>query len=343
MTTSLGGLASLTTSLGGLASLTMVFVLVYLTMARRASKRCARCARCQAPAASCGEGDCAVCLEALCHPQTMPCGHRFCRGCVNSIFETGSIPLDENGHAPCPLCRAPMPDVEELLEQARDELAVFEKWQRKKKPGNWQKGALTRVAKFCEQALAIDPTHPWLHRELAYARQYHGDILCDPQERRARFVLAEASFAAATAADPSNADTLYNLAVLRDRRLGNEARAEEAYRACLALQPSFAAAHINLGGILMQKSPRDVDGAEAEFRAAIASKPGLANAHLALGMLLEEERQNIEGAVASYREALEVHPQYTTAQKKLASLLPALRKLQRKNKKEGKQEKAGCR
>jgi tetratricopeptide (TPR) repeat protein len=307
----------------------------------------------------------------------MPCGHRFCRGCVDSIFETGSTPLDENGHAPCPLCRAPMPgtlspdhaphapcplcstplvlrspshphpppaDVEELVEQACDELAVFEKWQRKQKPGNWQEGALARVANICEQALAIDPAHPRVHRELAYARQYHGDILCDPQERRARFVLAEASFAAATAADPSNADTLYNLAILRDRRLGDEARAEEAYRACLALQPSFAAAHVNLGGILMQKSPKDVDGAEAEFRAAIASKPGLANAHLALGMLLEEERQNIEGAVASYRGALKVHPQHTAAQKKLASLLPALRKLQRKNKKEGKKEKAkaGC-
>ena len=53
--------------------------------------------------------ECAICLDALQQPQTMPCGHRFCRGCVASIRRHGAAEAQV-----CPLCRGAMPDAERL-------------------------------------------------------------------------------------------------------------------------------------------------------------------------------------------------------------------------------------
>ena len=55
------------------------------------------------------EEECAICLEALQQPQTMPCGHRFCRGCVTSMQRHGAAVAQV-----CPLCRGAMPDAERL-------------------------------------------------------------------------------------------------------------------------------------------------------------------------------------------------------------------------------------
>ena len=56
---------------------------------------------------------CAICLDELCQPLALPCGHRFCRGCVASMRRHGV------GVAQlCPLCRGPMPDADRLLCEA---------------------------------------------------------------------------------------------------------------------------------------------------------------------------------------------------------------------------------
>ena len=62
--------------------------------------------------------ECAICLDALQQPQTMPCGHRFCRGCVASMRRHGAAVAQV-----CPLCRGAMPDGERLGLDANDLLA----------------------------------------------------------------------------------------------------------------------------------------------------------------------------------------------------------------------------
>ena len=56
-------------------------------------------------AAASHDEECAICLDALQQPQTMPCGHRFCRGCVASMRQHGAAVAQV-----CPLCRGAMRD-----------------------------------------------------------------------------------------------------------------------------------------------------------------------------------------------------------------------------------------
>jgi hypothetical protein len=74
--------------------------------------------------ASHGE-ECAICLDALQLPQTMPCGHRFCRGCVASMRKHGAAVAQV-----CPLCRGAMPDAERLRVEAGGLLAQHERWEK---------------------------------------------------------------------------------------------------------------------------------------------------------------------------------------------------------------------
>ena len=60
--------------------------------------------------------DCAVCLQLLCEPTTLPCGHSFCRGCIADTLTAAA--------ARCPACRSAVPArvagdlrVNRLLEQ----------------------------------------------------------------------------------------------------------------------------------------------------------------------------------------------------------------------------------
>ena len=69
--------------------------------------------------------ECAICLDALQQPQTMPCGHRFCRGCVASMRRHGAAVAQV-----CPLCRGAMPDAERLRVEAWRLLAQHDRWKK---------------------------------------------------------------------------------------------------------------------------------------------------------------------------------------------------------------------
>ena len=55
--------------------------------------------------AGAGGEECAICLNVLQEPRTLPCGHRFCTGCVNGMLQHGIGAVQV-----CPLCRGPIPN-----------------------------------------------------------------------------------------------------------------------------------------------------------------------------------------------------------------------------------------
>ena len=57
--------------------------------------------------------DCSICLDDLKTPVITPCGHVFCRACIEPVIQSAQTPL-------CPMCRGPVAK-DRLLEAGRDE------------------------------------------------------------------------------------------------------------------------------------------------------------------------------------------------------------------------------
>ena len=56
------------------------------------------------------KSDCMICLDRPLDPCTLPCGHAFCRGCVDGL-------RDQGVNLACPLCRSKLtPDREVMFE-----------------------------------------------------------------------------------------------------------------------------------------------------------------------------------------------------------------------------------
>ena len=60
--------------------------------------------------------------------------------------------------------------------------------------------------------------------------------------------------------------------------------------------------------ILLENHREDFDGAEAAYRRAIEIDPNYADAHYNLALLLEPG--GLDGAEAAYRRAIEINPNY---------------------------------
>ena len=229
---------------------------------------------------------CTICLDTLQQPQTMPCGHRFCRGCVASMRRYGAAVAQV-----CPLCRGAMPDAERLHMEA---LRLLAQHNREGQQSGWlnREGHPVRVAlpaavqplvekaaALCREALAIDPADAHAQYTLGCALSAAGDNAG-----------AVASYSAAIAANPQDLGARVNMGVILNER-GDTAGAEAAYRAAITAattaDPQYAEAHVNLGGLLIHQR-EDKAGAEACFRAAIAADPQCTPAHYNLGGILLE-------------------------------------------------------
>jgi len=91
--------------------------------------------------------------------------------------------------------------------------------------------------------------------------------------------------------------------------------AKTVYETILELQPTHAAAAINLGTI--HYNERDFAEAERLYRQATESDPDYALAFFDLGNVLDEQ-QRLEEAIAAYERALKLVPQYADAHYNLA-------------------------
>ncbi|MGH7774686.1 MAG: tetratricopeptide repeat protein [Candidatus Binatia bacterium] len=114
------------------------------------------------------------------------------------------------------------------------------------------------------------------------------------------------------------AEQWFDLASELEKNSPEEAR--RAYHQAILLDPSLAAAHINLGRLCHQAG--DFKPAEAHYRAAIQHTPQDALAHFNLGVLLED-RGRAEEAIGSYRRALDRDSTFADAHYNLALLLEA--------------------
>ena len=120
--------------------------------------------------------------------------------------------------------------------------------------------------------------------------------------------------------EPSLAEAHANLITLYGRAR-NFAKAEDHYRAVVALGVNLSTAHYDYGVLLGLQEKWDL-AAEA-YRRAIAVNPLYAQAHNNLGQTLERLRQ-IDAAADAYRRALESQPTFRLARFNLGRMLLAL-------------------
>jgi DNA-binding transcriptional MerR regulator len=90
-----------------------------------------------------------------------------------------------------------------------------------------------------------------------------------------------------------------------ERETWNEAA--ECYRRAIALDPTFADAHCNLGSLLFNRGRRD--DARRHFERTVELAPRHVEGHLNLGTLCEEDGAD-ERALWHYRQALESDPRF---------------------------------
>jgi len=131
---------------------------------------------------------------------------------------------------------------------------------------------------------------------------------------------AIAAHEAALARDPSIVRVHVNLISLYGRT-SEWAKAEQQYRAVVALGFNLDEAHYDYG-VLLGLQEKWALAADA-YRQAIAVNPHHAEAHNNLGQILERERR-VEEAAAAYRHAVESRPGYRLARFNLGRMLIAL-------------------
>jgi tetratricopeptide (TPR) repeat protein len=103
----------------------------------------------------------------------------------------------------------------------------------------------------------------------------------------------------------------------RELEPSDPAKAREAYRRALELEPAHARAHINLGRLLHEAGRPDA--AQTHYRLALAARPGDPTAAFNLGVALEDLGQ-AEEALRAYRLAVDSDPRCADAHYNLARL-----------------------
>jgi serine/threonine-protein kinase len=204
------------------------------------------------------------------------------------------------------------------------------------------KGEVDAGIACLRKAIELDPRSAEAHSNLGaflcdHKRDYDGAIACfqraialDPENPLNHFNLgnalsgkdrveeAIACYKKAILLDPKFAKPHYKLAMA----LSGKGQVEEAIaclRKVLAIDPMHAEAHSNLGAILCDFK-RDFDGAIRSFKKAIELNPKDAVAHYYLGNALYGKGQ-LNEAIACYLKAIVLDPRYANAHGNLGGAL----------------------
>lgn len=120
------------------------------------------------------------------------------------------------------------------------------------------------------------------------------------------------------ALDLGESATIHNDLGLLELARGDTQAAFEHFRAAIALDASFAPAHLNQGAVLLRAG--DYAGAEAEYRAVLAHDAGNADARVCLGTALRG-RGELRDARREYANVLEAMPSHAAALYNMGVLL----------------------
>jgi len=167
-------------------------------------------------------------------------------------------------------------------------------------------GRYEEAAALYEKAIALSPRH-----EL---RAYSG--LGAIYLYRGRTEEAIETYRRAIAIEPGFSELYSNLGSVYDR-VGRQEEARQAFETAVRLNPNSAAAQMNLGVVLSRREATAAEAAQ-HLKTAIALNPNFAEAYHSLANLYLNQGRTTE-AIALYRKALELRPDYPQARQNLAT------------------------
>ena len=132
-----------------------------------------------------------------------------------------------------------------------------------------------------------------------------------------RFAEAVEKLKLATASDPGDEETLFNLAFY-ESRLGRTNDAIGHYQAVIAISPKNVEAHNNLGNLHLKRN--DLTQARSSFSEAIRLNAKQPSAHNNLGIVNAREGRLAE-AIQQFEQATRLKPDYTEAWVNLGNAL----------------------
>uniref|UniRef100_A0A8D3BKP7 UDP-N-acetylglucosamine--peptide N-acetylglucosaminyltransferase 110 kDa subunit n=1 Tax=Scophthalmus maximus TaxID=52904 RepID=A0A8D3BKP7_SCOMX len=173
----------------------------------------------------------------------------------------------------------------------------------------YEQGLIDLAIDTYRRAIELQPHFPDAYCNLANALKEKGNVS-----------EAEECYNTALRLCPTHADSLNNLANIK-REQGNIEDAVQLYRKALEVFPEFAAAHSNLASVLQQQGKLQEGPAHC---VTVVISPTFADAYSNMGNTLKEMQDdsgNIPEAIASYRTALKLKPDFPDAYCNLAHCL----------------------
>ena len=160
-----------------------------------------------------------------------------------------------------------------------------------------------------QAALKLRPNYPEAHFNLA------NTLAKNPLQRDR----AIAHYQAALQADPNYADAHNALGILLASDPASRLQAIQHLQAAVQLRPDFAAAHSNLG-TLWSRIPGHLDQAIAQYQTALQLQPSSATTWFDLGNAFAKADRP-DDAIAAYESALKIDPASAEAHVNLANVL----------------------